>query len=143
MVSQEVIDALDLVRDVLSTSDASIVVVKNSQIIIKKTGNGIRPIMETIDELDNNMKGCIIGDRILGKASALLCRYANVTAVYSPQGTKTAIALLIIGGVACQVDEMIPYINNRDGTGLCPFEKMLEGITSPEKAYEILKNNIK
>ena len=143
MVTQEIINGLNLVRDVLSTTDASIVVVKNSQIIIKKIGKGIKPIMETINELDNDMQGCIVGDRILGKASALLCRYANVKAVYSPQGTKTAIAILIIGGIACQVDEMIPYINNRDGTGLCPFEKMLEGITSPDEAYKILKNNIK
>jgi len=81
----------------------------------------------------------VIGDRILGRASALLCRYANVQAVYSPQGTKTGIALLIMGGVPCQVDKLIPFINNRAGDGLCPFEKMLKDIDSPDDAYNKLK----
>jgi len=143
MVNQETIDGFALVRDILSTSDVSVVVVKNAQVLAKKQGNGIRPILEVVDELGESMHQAIVGDRILGKASALLCRYANVRGVYSPQATKTAIALLIMGGVPCQVDKMIPFIKNRDGTGMCPFEKILENIIEPEAAYNMLKENIR
>ena len=142
MVSQDIIDGLNLARDVIQTSDSSVVVIKNSQILAKKKGEGLRPLLEVIQELGEQMQGSIVGDRILGKASALLCRYGNASAVYSPQGTKTAIALLIIGGIPSQIEQMIPNITNRTGDGMCPFEKMLENVTDPQEAYEILNEKL-
>jgi len=102
----------------------------------------MRPILEAIDELKENMNDSVIGDRILGKASALLCRYAKVKGVYSPQATKTAIALLVLAGIPSQIDEIIPYIKNRGGDGVCPFEEILKNVDSPEEAYNILKKKV-
>ena len=68
----------------------------------------------------------------------MLCRYSNVRGVYSPTGTKSAIALLIMGGVACQVDSMIPFITNKTGDDMCPFEKLLEDVQTTNKAYQLL-----
>ena len=143
MVREEIIDDMDKAREILSTTDCSIVVVKNGTILTKKQGNGIKPILEAIEELEQDMKGSTIGDRILGKASALLCVYAKASGVYSKQATKTAIAVLIRAGIPGQTDNMVPYIKNMNGDGLCPFEKMLSDTDSPEEAYRILKKNIK
>ena len=110
IVNEEVIRDIKLARKTLSTTDCSIVVISYGKIWKKKTGEGIRPIIETIEEMGEDIHGSIIGDRILGRASALLCRYAKAQGVYSPQGTKTGIALLIMGGILCQVDELIPFI---------------------------------
>lgn len=142
IVDEKVIGDMDLAREVLKKADCSIVVVKNGDVLIKKKGDGIRPILEVIEELKEEIQGSIVGDRILGKASALLCRYSKAKGVYSPQATKTAIAVLIIAGIPSQIDEMIPYIKNRDGSDVCHFEKMLLDIDSPEVAYEILKEKI-
>ena len=138
MVSEDIVEDMDFSREILSTSDVSVVVVKDKKVLITKKGDGIRPILETIEELGEDMHNTVVGDRILGRASALLCRYSQVRGVYSPQATKTAIALLIMGGVPSQIDEMIPYIKNKKGDGLCLFEAMLQGIESPEEAYDIL-----
>ena len=142
MVSDDVISGLTLARDILNSSDCSVVVIKNSQVICKKKGGGVKPFLEAIEELGDKLHGCIIGDRILGKASSLLCLYSEAKAVYSPQATKTAIALLLIGGIPSQADRLIPRIDNRDGTDMCPFEKLLENITDPKEAYEALKEKI-
>ena len=142
MVNKEVISGLQLARDFIQTSDYSVVIIKNNQIIYKKKGGGVKPFLEAIEELGDNINGCIIGDRILGKASSLLCLYSKAKAVYSPQATKTAIALLLIGGIPSQADRLISHIENRDKTDMCPFEKMLQNINSPEQAYEILKEKI-
>lgn len=142
IVDEKIIRDMDLARGVLAETDCSIVVVKNGDVLIKKKGDGIRPILEVIEELKEEIQGSIVGDRILGKASALLCRYSKIKGVYSPQATKTAIAVLIIAGIPSQIDEMIPYIKNRGGSDVCPFEKMLSGIDSPEEAYEILKEKV-
>jgi hypothetical protein len=142
IIDEETVKDMELARDVLSTDDYSIVVVSYGKIWKKKKGDGIRPILEAIDEMGEDIHGSVIGDRILGKASALLCRYAKPQGVYSPQGTKTGIALLIMGGVPCQVDELIPFIKNLSGDGLCPFEEILKDVTSPDEAYKILKEKV-
>lgn len=142
MVSEDIIENMEVAREALSKTDCSIVVVKNGAILTKKQGIGIRPIVEVIDELKENIHSSIVGDRILGKASALLCVYSKVRGVFTPQATKTAIAVLIRSGIPCQTDEMIPYIKNKNGDDLCPFEKMLSDIDSPEEAYAILKKKL-
>ena len=133
---------LNIARKTLSTTDNSIIVVKNGKILLTKKGEGVRPLLEAIEELRDRMIGTIVGDRILGKASALLLRYSKVSGVYAPQATKTAVAVLIIGGIPVQIDELIPFIQNKAKDGLCPFERMLEGVESPETAYIILKENV-
>lgn len=110
--------------------------------LLKKKGDGIRPFLETIDELGQEMHGSTVGDRILGKASALLCAYTHVRNVYSPQATKTALAVLIRAQIPGQTDELIPNIKNRYGNDICPFEKMLINIDSPEEAYKTLKQAV-
>ena len=142
IVNDEIIQDISLARKILSSEDYSIVVIRNEKILGHNKGDGIKPILKTIDELGEDIEGTVIGDRILGKASAFLCRYSNVRGVYSPQATKTAIAILIVGGIPCQADEMIPFITNRSGDGLCPFEKMLQDVESPEDAYKILKDKV-
>jgi hypothetical protein len=142
LLDEEIVNDIEIARKTLSTTDNSIVVVKNNKIILTKKGDGVRPILETVEDLKEELKNSIVGDRILGKASALLLRYSKVRGVYSPQATKTAIALLIMGGIPIQVDELIPFIQNRSKDGLCPFEKMLKDIDSPEEAYNILREKV-
>ena len=142
IVDENIIEDMDFAREVLTKNYCSIVVVKNGNVIIKKDGDVIQSILELIEELKEEIKDSVVGAINLGKTSALLCRYAKIKGVYSPQATKTAIAVLIIAGIPSQIDEMIPYIKNRNGSDDCPFEKMLLNIDSPEEAYKILKEKI-
>jgi len=142
IIDEDKLRDMELAREVLSTSDCSVVVISYGKIWKKKTGKGIKPILEVIDEMGEDIYDSVIGDRILGRASALLCRYAKAQGVYSPQGTKTGIALLIMGGIPCQIDHLIQQIDNRNKDGPCPFEKMLKDVTSPDEAYKILKEKI-
>ena len=103
-----------------------------------KTGDGIKPIIESISELKDKIHGSVIGDKILGKASALLCVYCKAKAVYSPQSTDSAISLLSKMGIYYQTDEIIPFIKNRYKNDICPFEKIVENIESPTEAYKML-----
>jgi hypothetical protein len=47
-----------------------------------------------------------------------------------------------MGSIPAQVDKLIPFIKNHDGSDLCPFEKMLENIDEPKKAYNLLKEKV-
>jgi hypothetical protein len=141
-ILEEDIEDMKLARTMLLESDYSVVVVKKGEILTKKRGGGLTPMLEVIDELGPRIGGSTVGDRILGKASALLCAYSHVGGVYAHQATKTAIAILIRAGIMGQTDEMIPFVKNKKRTGMCPFEELLVGVESPEEAYEILKKNL-
>ncbi len=142
MICEELIRDMELAREVLSKTDCSIAVISYGKIWKQKTGDGIGPILETIEEMGENIYDSVIGNRFLGRASALLCRYAKAQAVYSPQGTKTGIALLIMGGIPCQVDELIPQNVITETENNLPFEKLLKDVTSPEEAYNVLKEKV-
>ena len=142
-MDEKILQDLNIAEKLISESNYSIVVVKDGVILDKKRGTGIKPILETIDLLQDKMAGSIVGDRILGKASALLCVYSKVAGVYTPQATKTAIAVLIRAGIPGQTDTMVPFIKNKSGDDICPFEKMLKDVDSPEDAYKVLKNAVK
>lgn len=137
MIKEEILKDLELAREIISKKEGTVVIIKYGKIWKKKKEEGIRPLMEAIDEMGEDVVDSIIGVSILGKASSLVCRNSKVAAVYSPQGTKTGIALLILGSIPCQVDQMIPCVQNPD-----LFEDLVKEIDSPEEACKILKNKI-
>jgi len=141
-LDEDTLKDIALAQKVITSEDVSVVVVDYGKILRKKKGQGIKPFLEVIEEMGDEIHGSVIGDRILGRASALLCRYSKIRAVYSPQATKTAIAILIMGSIPAQIEKLVPFIKNRDGSGLCPFEKMLENIDEPKKAYNFLKEKV-
>lgn len=138
MVEEDIIRDMEHAQRYLAESKASIVAIKDQRILGERKEFGLRPFLELIDEMGPALSECVVGDRILGRASALLCRYSKVRGVYSPTGTKTAIALLIMGGIACQVDSLVPFITNIDGNDMCPFEKLLQDVDDPQQAYDLL-----
>ncbi|MEE8565114.1 MAG: DUF1893 domain-containing protein [Candidatus Thermoplasmatota archaeon] len=142
MIDEHIINDMNLARNSILKSNNSVVVVKNGILLAKKSGNGLRPILELINEFEKDIQGSVIGDKILGKASALLCVYCGVKGVYSPQSTKSAIAILLKNSIPSQIDRIIPFIQNKDGNDICPFERMIENIESPIDAYKILKKII-
>lgn len=142
LIDEHIIKDISVARDLIIKSNISVVVIKNGIILSKKRGNGLRPMLEVINELDNEIFESVIGDKILGKASALLCVYCKSIGVYSPQSTKKAISILSKEGITYQTDKIIPFIQNKNGDDICPFEKMIENIELPIEAYKILKQNI-
>ena len=139
MVDEDVLNDMELAREVISSTDFSLVVVQYGKIWRQKEGKGVKSILEIIEEMGDDLNDTIIGTRFLDKASALLCRYVKVRGVYSPQATKTGIALLVMAGIPSEIDEMIPNIKNKHFSSI---DKILENVDSPEEAYKILKEKI-
>ena len=142
MVDEDVLNDMELAREVISATDFSLVVVQYGKIWKQKEGKEVKSILETIEEMGDDLNDAIIGTRFLDKASALLCRYAKVRGVYSPQATKTGIALLVMAGIPSEIDEIILDIKNIDADSLYGLERMLSDVDSPEEAYKILKEKI-
>ena len=142
-MDQETITGLNKVRKILADKKYSVVIIKNGEIIEKQKGKGLSPLIKIVEKRSNEIKNSVVGDMILGKASAMICAHAGVKAVYSPKATKQAIAILITKNIPVQVDKIVPYIKNSEGNDICPFEKILEDVNQIEEAYKILKEKIK
>lgn len=141
MVKEEIIIDMEYAKRYLATTDVSVVLIKNSEVIDKRTGTGLRPFLDLIGENEDILSECVVGMRVLGKASALLCRYAHVNGVYSIKGTKTAIAHLILDAIPCQVDQMIPFVKNNNDD-LCVFEQVVRDVDDPDEAFAILQKKL-
>ena len=129
---------INTARDIIAKNPYTVAIVKQGNIIFTSKDSQIRSILFAIEKYKDKISDSVVGCNLVGKAAAFLFRYQKIKGVYSPRGTKTGIALLIMGGIPCQIDEMIQNIAE-DETEYYPFEQSLNNVESPEDAYNILK----
>ena len=113
------------------------VIVKNDQIYQAKT-SGIRPLLEWLDEMPCPLTDGDIADRVVGKAAALLFRYANIHSLYTEVISEHALQALQNSDIEVSYDKLVPHVKNRDQTGMCPMEAKVLDIDDPILAYQIL-----
>jgi len=142
MMDERIVKDLKKARLLLHMSDVSLAVIKDGEVVDQRKGTGVAPFIDLIESTDADFSDCVIGDRLLGRASAFLCRYVNASGVYAVKGTKKALAVLLVGGVLGEVDEFIPQVSNRSFDGLCPFERAVTSVESPDEAYVLIKKKL-
>ncbi len=130
---------LEIATKKLKEGKDSLVIVKDGLILLSKKGMGIRPLFDAITELGYDAKGGSIADRVIGKAAAALCIYAEVNGVYTPVLSKPAMELLIKDGIHYSMDSLVPGILNKEQRDLCPLEKITADIDGYRDIVSIVK----
>ena len=74
--------------------------------------------------------------KILNFFAAVLC------AVYTPLISKPAVEVFKKHSVKYSADRVVDNIKNRKGDDLCPMEKKVSSIDSPDEAYKLFDNII-
>ncbi len=100
-------------------------------------GKGIKPLMDYLKK--DTFKGAFVGDKRVGKASALLLAYGNVKEVYTPVISKPAIEVFKKNKIKFFAIKIVDNIINMNLTDICPMEKKVQNIDSPEEAYQLFK----
>ena len=131
---------IELTRKIIRENGMGLVAVKEGEILIEAQDRGVRPFVQAVIDLGEQLNGAVIGDRVIGRASAMLCIYSGAVAAYTPLVSEQAIAELQSANIRLVADKRTPCILNRQGTDMCPFEKMTEAITSPNEVFQILAN---
>lgn len=126
----------------LNQSGAACVVIKEDSTVMQSELTGIRPLIGWLGEDKCSLKGAATADRVVGKAAALLMLYGKVSEVYAQLISDSAAASLEQAGVPFTYGKKVPYIMNRDKTGMCPMEQRCLNIDSPKEAYEALSNMV-
>jgi hypothetical protein len=130
---------LEHARLLLEKEDFTLVIVKKGEILSSSRKNGIFPLFEATSRLGKDLLGASIGDKIVGTAAAMLCIYAQVGSVYAVTISENAKSLIEQAGIELKYKHIVPNIQNSDGTGLCPFEKMAMNCQTPEELFITLQ----
>ncbi|HHV62941.1 MAG TPA: homoserine kinase [Firmicutes bacterium] len=112
-----------------------LVVVKDGRVISASRESGIRPLLNAVMQFDGELEGAAVADKIMGRASALLCIEAGVRAVYAPVMAHGAAGELARRGIDFTAGMIVPRILNHAGNDSCPFEKLTMDITDPGEAF--------
>lgn len=100
------------------------------------------PLYQCLTEHREDMAGSIVVDKIVGGAAAYLCALGKVSQVITPTVSEPAIHIFRAYNIRLYAERIIPFVINRQGTGLCPMEKLSRQFDDPEAFFEHLKMNI-
>ena len=95
---------------------------------------GVKPLVQYLQS-GTIPEGLFAADKVIGKATAFLYVLLRVKQVYAKIISESAVAVLQGQGIAVQYETLVPYIINRRGDGMCPFEQTVLEIENPETAY--------
>jgi len=139
MFNEELMKDIESACRFINESDSEVVAIKNGRIIGRKNGSGLNIFYDLINEFKEELSSCVIGYKKLDIASAHLCKYIKASGVYSPIGSTKAIAMLITGGIHCQVDNLIQKTPDSSDVDFDDLNKKLESIRDSNLAFDIIK----
>lgn len=120
---------IDIAKKILKEENLCLVIVKNGEVIYKSKDRGIKPLYLAVTELEKEMEGSSLADKVIGRAAAMLCEYAGVAELHTILISKSAQEVLNNGRIRYKFDVETELILNRDKTGSCPVEKLSQNIT--------------
>ncbi|MDD3586843.1 MAG: DUF1893 domain-containing protein [Thermoguttaceae bacterium] len=126
-----------------ATPSPDCVVIKDGAVIDKESGKGLKPLLALAERNGEKLQGAIVVDKVIGRAAAAILICAKVAYVHGELMSADGVAFLTMHGVAAGYRKLVPLILNRDMSGRCPLELLVDGIDNPEKAVETLKGKQK
>lgn len=96
---------------------------------------GVKPLIDAVETVGRDrLEGCIIVDKIVGRAAALIAVYVKASEVHAVVMSWGAERILHRSGIPYSFLVETSYISGRQG-GICPFERGVEDVEDPEEAY--------
>lgn len=102
---------------------------------------GVRPLVLWLRD-GSVPPGACAADKVIGKATAFLYVLLGVKAVYGDVVSESALQVLQSHGITVQWGQTVPYIINRQGDGICPFEAAVQNCSTPQEALPIIHNKM-
>jgi len=112
-------------------------VYKGTKLIFQSRKERLMPLLDYIDAFVPRIKGVTIFDCVVGNAAALLLKKALCLKVHSPLASQAAVRSLEKFGISYHFLKIVPCI--REGSDICPMEKLSEGKT-PDEFYQAVKD---
>ncbi len=134
---------LELAKHILTRDSLAFVLVKDGSVLQTGTDPGVRELIIAIRSLNESAFGASLADKIVGKAVAMVARYARLSAVYSPLASEAARQALARAKISFEYDQLVPLILNKRNDGPCPMERLTMPIDDPREAVVALAEFVK
>nr|MDO8133502.1 DUF1893 domain-containing protein [Candidatus Njordarchaeum guaymaensis] len=127
----------------LDREKLSLLILSASKVLYSSKADGITPLIEAIDEVGiDALRGSIVADRVIGKASGLLICYFKAEKAFAKIMSARGVDVLRACGVDYFAEKSTEEIRNKTNTDICPFEKMVAEVDNPSEAYRLIKRQI-
>ena len=125
----------------IKNKSANCVVVRNKAIENVANQKGIKFLMELHEK--NSLENAFVADSVVGKAAAMIMSLSGVKKCYAYLISDSAYNWLKKQNVKVYYKKKVPFIINRDKTGMCPMESTVFDINDHFSAYEALKEKLR
>ncbi|MFO7712062.1 MAG: DUF1893 domain-containing protein [Dehalococcoidia bacterium] len=130
----------ELARSLLEKEKWNLVVVRDGLIVLSSRDSGVAPFFGAVRSMAESLHNAAVADRVVGSAVAMLCLHARLASVYAVTASQGALDILMSHRVPVTCTAVVPYISNRAGTDLCPFEKLARDAESPARLFSVLES---
>ena len=131
---------IERAKELLATGEYTCVVCGEG-VTVTATERGVKPLASWLDS-KVDLRGCCAADKVVGKATAFLYCLLGVRQVYGRVISVSALEALLAHGIGVEYDVLAPYIVNRAGDGMCPFEEAVGKTDDPETAWQIIRDKL-
>jgi len=107
------------------------------------TRRGVADLYGLLTQEPEFLKGSTIADKVVGKGAAALMILGGVKELYTDIISTKALALLRKSDVKVGFAQEVPFIRNRDRTGVCPVETMCSEVESAEEILPLISGFLK
>ena len=127
--------AKELLKD-----DVTCVLIKDD-IVYTSNLKGVAPLLSYVNQ-NINVEGFCVADKVIGKASALLCAYLKVKEIYAETLSEDGKKILEEYKIPYSYKTLVPFILNRNKDDKCPMEKAVENCDDPNMAIKLLNDKV-
>ena len=137
-MNEKLVQALDL----LQKENYTCIMVKENSVYASKD-NGIKPILQPLNQDENFFAEGWVADRVIGKSAAMLLVKGQVKGIYGEIMSEHALKFLNQCKIEIAYETLVPYIENREKTGMCPMETLVLDTEDTTEAFEWLNRKVK
>lgn len=113
-----------LAKNLLNDEKKAIVIVKDGEVIFSSKDKGIKPVCAALNEFKDELQGSSVADKVIGKAAAMIYKHADIKELSTKLISERAVDVLKNTSIVYDYEKLVPYIKNRDQSGLCPIETL-------------------
>lgn len=130
------------IKRAISNLDGNTISLCKGKSVIVSGKRGISPMIDFISE-GIDLNGYSVADKVVGKAVAMLFIKAGIKEVYAETLSVSAKIVLEKYSVPFTYGILTEKIINREGTDICPMEKVVLTVEDIETGYSLLCEKLK
>ncbi len=127
---------LEKAKNILINNNNTCVLVLGDA-VYSSSERGVKPLLDFLDS-KTNFKGFSAADKTIGAGAAHLYLLLGVEAVFGKVISQSALDILKSANIKTEYENLVPYIINRKGDGMCPIEKAVKDITNSDEALNTI-----